>query len=65
MDHAREQRIRERAYFIWRREGCPDGRHLVHWQLACEDIERAESLSDRQWRGLQVLLPRDPSKASG
>jgi hypothetical protein len=49
MDQAREQRIRERAYFIWKREGCPEGRHLVHWRLATEDIERQDRSSE-WWR---------------
>ena len=29
-----EQRVRERAYFLWLEEGCPDGRALEHWMLA-------------------------------
>jgi hypothetical protein len=29
-----EQRIRERAYFIWEQEGRPDGRGLDHWLQA-------------------------------
>jgi hypothetical protein len=31
-----EQRIRERAYRIWLDEGCPEGRELVHWDMATE-----------------------------
>jgi hypothetical protein len=40
MDQTREDRIRERAYFIWTRESRPDGRDKVHWRLASEDIDR-------------------------
>ncbi len=29
-----EQRVRERAYFLWLDEGCPNGRALEHWMLA-------------------------------
>jgi DUF2934 family protein len=29
-----EQAIRERAYFIWEREGRPEGRAGAHWALA-------------------------------
>jgi hypothetical protein len=29
-----EQAIRERAYFLWRQEGCPDGRAIEHWHQA-------------------------------
>jgi hypothetical protein len=31
-----EARIRERAYHIWRQEGCPPGRDQVHWDMARE-----------------------------
>jgi hypothetical protein len=33
-----EERIRERAYQIWRDEGCPQGREKDHWELASELI---------------------------
>lgn len=39
-----EQRIRERAYFLWRREGCPEGRADEHWHRA-RDLERGEGAS--------------------
>ena len=29
-----EDAIRERAYFIWLREGCPEGRAQDHWLSA-------------------------------
>jgi hypothetical protein len=29
-----EQRVRERAYFLWVEEDCPKGRALEHWMLA-------------------------------
>ncbi len=36
-----EQRICERAYFLWQQEGCPDGRADEHWHraraLECRD----------------------------
>lgn len=31
-----ELRVRERAYRIWLDEGCPQGRELVHWDMATE-----------------------------
>ncbi len=31
-----EQRIRERAYFLWQQEGCPKNRAEEHWHRACE-----------------------------
>ena len=29
-----EQRIRERAYFLWQAEGCPEGRSAEFWDQA-------------------------------
>ncbi len=31
-----EQRVRERAYFLWRQEGCPGNRAEEHWHRARE-----------------------------
>lgn len=39
MDERDEERIRQRAYGIWEREGRPEGRQDEHWF----DAERAES----------------------
>jgi hypothetical protein len=40
-----EQAVRERAYFIWKREGCPNGRALDHWMSACAQVrERQDEL---------------------
>lgn len=33
-----DQRIRERAYHIWEREGRPEGRALDHWQMARSEL---------------------------
>jgi hypothetical protein len=40
MSEVAENRIRLRAYAIWEREGCPDGRHMEHWFLAKREIEQ-------------------------
>jgi len=34
LDVDQEQAVRETAYFLWEREGCPEGRALDHWQRA-------------------------------
>jgi hypothetical protein len=60
MDQAREQRIRERAYFIWKREGCPEGRHLVHWRLATQDIEGQDRSSEWGGTGPHGRTQHDP-----
>src|SRR3954449_7047775 len=49
-----EQRVKQRAYEIWQREGCPDGRDADHWALAKEEI----AIEDNQ---SQALLP-NPSE---
>jgi len=33
-----EERIRERAFHIWEREGCPEGRADDHWQMARQEL---------------------------
>lgn len=33
-----EDRIRDRAYAIWEREGCPDGCHEAHWAQARREL---------------------------
>ena len=34
-----EQAIPEAAYFIWIREGCPEGRSDDHWRLAIAELQ--------------------------
>ncbi|MCD2181885.1 DUF2934 domain-containing protein [Rhizobium sp. GN54] len=38
----REQKIRERAYEIWDREGRPLGRELEHWAQAEREVAERE-----------------------
>lgn len=42
-DEAREQRIRQRAYEIWEREGRPEGEQDRHWRQAEKEIEGEEA----------------------
>jgi Protein of unknown function (DUF2934) len=42
-----EQRIRERAYFLWQQDGCPDGQADQHWERASE-IEATREGDDRR-----------------
>ena len=58
MAKTREERIRERAYEIWRREGAEHGRHADHWlraenEIDAEDkaLEPAAQSADRIARG--------------
>ena len=33
-----EAKVRERAYYIWEREGRPQGQELQHWQAALREL---------------------------
>ena len=45
LDQDQECTIRERAYFIWEREGRPDGQAFDHWMSACtEERDRHNEL---------------------
>lgn len=46
-----EAEIRERAYSIWEREGCPVGRELDHWVLAEVELA-AEGTAGRRRRSI-------------
>jgi hypothetical protein len=41
-----EQTIRDRAYFIWEREGRPDGRAQNHWYRAVKEARRPDRRPD-------------------
>jgi hypothetical protein len=41
--HAREQRIRDKAYQMWIDEGQPDGRADAHWDMATELVATEEN----------------------
>lgn len=56
MESSREERIRQRAYEIWERDGRPHGRDAEHWQQAAAEIDAetapagAEAASEQQAR---------------
>jgi len=37
-----EERIRELAYQIWQSEGCPEGQHDRHWEMARRLVETGQ-----------------------
>lgn len=55
-----EDRIRDRAYAIWEREGCPDGRREAHWEQARRELldeeRRARILAEAEAFGPEELL---------
>lgn len=67
-DQNDEHAVRERAYFIWERDGRPDGRAYEHWMSArAEERERLNELmydeekimADRPDVNLPALLTKD------
>ena len=42
-DQDGEQAIRDRAYLIWKREGCPDGHAFDHWMSACAEVRERQN----------------------
>ena len=50
-----DERVRQRAYDIWQREGCPEGKADEHWaraeaEITAEDQE-AKTESDLEQQG--------------
>jgi hypothetical protein len=41
-DEHTEQAIRDTAYFIWEREGCPEGCARDHWERAIIEISSGD-----------------------
>jgi hypothetical protein len=42
-DTGREDKVRERAYEIWEREGRPEGLAHHHWDRAAQDLDSEEA----------------------
>jgi hypothetical protein len=59
MAENRDERIRQRAYEIWEREGRPEGRHDEHWRRAAE-----EELA-REGAGTPAGAGEEPKASSG
>ena len=51
-----EQRVRERAYDIWQKAGCPDGKSVEHWLRA-----EAEIAAEEQGLEQEIELEREGS----
>jgi hypothetical protein len=49
-----EQRVRERAYFLWLEEGHPRGRAAEHWRLASA-LQAAHEAGDNEWVGTVAM----------
>jgi hypothetical protein len=56
-----ETKVRERAYYIWEREGRPQGRELQHWQTALRELSSETNSSNGA--GGKSTLPRASGKS--
>jgi hypothetical protein len=54
--HDPEQSLREAAYFMWEREGHPEGRALEHWTAAMEIAAGANALDADE----EAVIEGDP-----
>jgi hypothetical protein len=52
MDKAWQEKVRERAYALWKREGCPEDRAERFWLIAEEELRaerRSSGWPDHPW----------------
>ncbi len=61
-DPDRDQRIRERAYYLWEADGCPEGSDLEYWERARALVGMSESVGAAQ---VPVPDPDDPAVLAG
>lgn len=60
-----DDRLRERAYQIWEREGKPDGRHEDHWQRARRELEADDMLRKGEVEPWEDVYPVPAAEAGG
>ncbi|AZO69857.1 MAG: DUF2934 domain-containing protein [Mesorhizobium sp.] len=46
-DQSREDRIRQRAYELWEKDGKPEGADLRFWEQAMSEIDEEDQRQDR------------------
>lgn len=61
----RQERIRERAYAIWEREGRRDGEHQRHWHQAASEIDAEDAASAAAGPGRKAATSRKSTAAAG
>ena len=65
MDHE-EQRIRETAYHLWEKDGCPPGQSERYWEMArnmAGDLESQPSAPVAKQRRIQASKKASPGKS--
>lgn len=50
MQQEMDRWIRERAYFLWLEDGCPEGHAAAHWRQACQEWRSAVTREDAERR---------------
>jgi Protein of unknown function (DUF2934) len=63
MNQSSPTRIRERAYEIWRKQGCPDGQAEEHWRAAEREILDAEQPLASEPELSEVAAPKTAAAA--
>lgn len=66
-DPLNDEEVRVRAYHIWQREGCPEGRDAAHWEMAKEElgIEANQARTTRDDSRDNAPEPIDPTENLG
>jgi hypothetical protein len=60
-EHAKEQALRECAYFLWEHEGRPEGRAFAHWEQALTlHVDQGQSSEDEFGEDAEAVLAGDP-----
>lgn len=59
MNGQHENRVRERAYELWEKEGRPEGDHLRHWRQAEQELGDKSSAEEND------RAPREPEETEG
>ena len=63
ISHPDHSLVAARAYEIWQREGCPDGRAMEHWLRAEVEVAGASSLASEE--NLRARSSRRPAVRNG
>ena len=62
-ENARARNVRQRAYFIWQQEGCPDGCADDHWHRAWE-MEGEAAIGEAVTGSAEAATASAPADAS-
>jgi len=65
MSPTQEDRIAERSYQIWEREGKPEGKHLQHWFQAIAELEAKSTPAKSPSRARRPAAARKERIAQG